>query len=146
MMKYLIDEQDFPLIQGKTWCISALGYVVARCKETKKVIYMHRLIMGNPQGKCIDHINGDKHDNRRCNLRICSKGENIRNGRKRIGDFTSKYKGVFFDKRRNSWRSEITVNYKNKYLGRFFSEEDAAKAYNTAAINFFGEFAKLNVI
>jgi hypothetical protein len=145
-MNYLIDEQDLPLIQGKVWCVSTLGYIVARCKETESTVYMHRLIMGNPEGKCIDHINGNKADNRRCNLRLCDKAQNLRNMPKRIGKYTSLYKGVHFDKNRSKWKAEITFEYKNIHLGRFNSQIEAAKAYNSAALRLFGEFAKLNEI
>jgi len=144
MMKYLIDEQDLPIIEGKKWCISSLGYVVAKCNESNKVVYMHRLIMGKPESKCVDHINGDKTDNRRCNLRLCNKGQNLRNTPKRVGEYTSEYKGVHFDKSRKKWKAEITVDYKNKYLGRFDTPIEAAIAYNHAALIYFGEFAQLN--
>ncbi len=101
--------------------------------------------MGFPDGKQVDHINGNPLDNRRENLRICENAENNRNkGLTKAS--TSGYKGVSLYKRSGTWRAYIVTNYKQKHLGTFDNPIDAAKAYNVAAIKFHGEFARLNDI
>ncbi len=107
--------------------------------------YIHRLIMGIKDGKIlVDHINGNSLDNRKSNLRLCSRQENTRNNK---GHGKNKYKGVDRDKRRKSlYFACITVRGLKLYLGSFDNEKDAALAYNKAATKYFGEFAKLNVI
>lgn len=117
-------------------------------------VYLHNLVwertMGAevPAGFLIDHMNGDKLDNRRENLRLATRTENEANKRKRRGKTTSKYKGVtkINDGRQKCWRVSITVNRKQKKVGTFYSEREAALAYNKAALEEWGEFAFLNEV
>jgi hypothetical protein len=104
---------------------------------------MHKLIMACPAGKVVDHINGDKLDNRKTNLRICTLNQNSKN-RVPNRSSRSKYKGVDYDTRTNVWRARIRHNYKHIFLGYYINEVDAAAAYNTAAKEYHGEYAKLN--
>ncbi len=90
----------------------------------------------------IDHINGDRGDNRFCNLREATASENRRNMRKRVNN-TSGYKGVSLDAERGLWRARITVDGKDKLLGRFRSPERARIAYIFAAWDHFGDFARV---
>jgi hypothetical protein len=92
----------------------------------------------------VDHINGDKTDNRRENLRLCTNAQNLRNGKSRGG--ASKYKGVSFHKQNKNWVASIMVDGMAKHIGSFAREEDAARAYNDAAMMLHGDFARLNVI
>lgn len=95
----------------------------------------------------IDHINRIRCDNRIENLRdSITHSNNLGNQsiQKRVK--TSKHKGVCWDSNRNKWMSSIKVYGKTKYLGRFFNENDAAKAYNKAALEIFGDFANLNEV
>ena len=108
MKEVLLDIENNEILTKRSWCISSLGYVVGRNKETNKVEYLHRIIMGNPKGLCVDHINGNKLDNRKCNLRVCSKGDNLRNTFKRNGEYSSAYKGVHFDKQRKKWKAGLS--------------------------------------
>jgi len=101
---------------------------------------MHRLIMGNPQGMEVDHINGNGLDNRRCNLRVVTTSQNQANQHARRG--RSSFKGVF--KQRSRWRARIHVQQKGINLGSFLTEEEAARAYDAAALHYFGEHACLN--
>ncbi len=100
--------------------------------------------MGKPKkGFDIDHINGDGLDNRKSNLRICKHGENQYNS-KMPKNNTSGYKGVYWDKRRNKWISQININGKHVYIGQFINAIDAANAYDKAAMQYHKEFAKPN--
>jgi hypothetical protein len=92
----------------------------------------------------IDHINGDKLDNRRSNLRICTQAENVRNQKKTRYPRLSHYKGVSKD--HGCWRARITKDRVWYCLGYFRTEEAAAQAYNQAAQELFGEYARLNII
>ncbi len=91
----------------------------------------------------VDHINQVKDDNRWCNIRECNSSQNKGNELLRA-DNTSGYKGVVWDKDRNKWRAQISINNKQTNLGRFDCKYEAARAYNEAAIEHFGEFACLN--
>lgn len=94
----------------------------------------------------IDHKNGNTLDNRRENLRICTYSENNRNRKQISSNNKSGYKGVSWDKQKNKWRTCLNINKKQKHIGFFNDIIEAAKAYNEAAIKYFGEFAKLNKI
>ncbi len=96
------------------------------------------------RGYCVDHINGDGLDNRKDNLRIVTIAENNYNKRKSKNVRSSQYKGVSIDKRTNRWRAIIYYKYRKINLGMFGDEIDAARAYDEAANELFGEFAKLN--
>jgi len=110
---------------------------------TRKLVYLHRFLIGAIPGEHCDHINGDGLDNRMTNLRICTNAENHRNQRIRIG-CSSKHKGVCWHKQRGKWQAEIKINGMGRHLGLFSDETDAARAYDVAAAELFGEFARLN--
>ncbi len=102
-----------------------------------------------PRGFLVDHINGDKLDNRKSNLRLATRSDNEANKQKRrthAGKATSsRYKGVSKMKNRNKcWKATITREKRQMSLGVYYTEEEAAKAYNKAALEHFGEFAVLN--
>jgi hypothetical protein len=104
---------------------------------------MHRVIVQAKRGMDVDHINHDGLDNRRANLRVCSHAENIRNKRKSRGT-SSIYKGVSWHKSRGKWEAYIIVSGRKTHLGLYADEAEAARAYNEAAREMFGEFAFLN--
>lgn len=113
---------------------------------------MSRVIMNAPDGMEVDHINHDSTDNRRCNLRVCTRSQNRRNGRKQRTS-KSRFKGVFYHPAKkynpNSseakpWRAYTRVMGKRKWLGYFATEFEAAMAYNRFAAKEFGEFACFN--
>lgn len=107
-------------------------------------ILMHRFILNVPEGKQVDHINGDGLDNRRCNLRICVPSQNMMNQTNFRGG-TSKFKGVSWYKAGEKWRAYINKDGRQISLGYFEDEKQAARAYDEAAAELFGEFAYLNV-
>lgn len=104
-------------------------------------VRMHRFILEAPPGVFVDHINGDTLDNRRANLRLCSASENARNQKPRRG--TSRFRGVSFNSRARRWAAVICAG-RNHFLGLFTEEEEAARAYDAAAKNLHGAFARLN--
>ena len=104
---------------------------------------MHRLIIDCPVNMQTDHINGNGLDNRKSNLRVCYNYQNARNQKLRPNS-NSGFKGVSLIKDRNKWVAQIKVNGKVKYLGAYTLKEEAARAYNKAAKELFGEFAWLN--
>lgn len=99
--------------------------------------------MGTPKGMDTDHIDGNKLNNQKTNLRIATRTENARNQRPVRGG-SSQYKGVGWHKAANKWRADIRINGELKYLGLFTDEIQAAKSYNEAATKYFGEFAQIN--
>jgi len=146
----IVDVEDFEDLNKYKWHY-ADGYARRnkRLDDNKRIIvFMHRELMGTINGFETDHINGDRADNRRSNLRVVTKSENQRNTKPRKG--TSSFKGVSFykSKRHNTgyWIARISVNGKVKRLGYFKNEIEAAKAYNLAAKKYYKEYAKINEV
>jgi hypothetical protein len=107
---------------------------------------MHVEIMGSDSAPEIDHWDGDGLNNQRGNLRRCTESQNQRNRRIRNGEKkTSKYKGVCWSAKYETWSAHIRHDNKQKKLGNFFTEESAAGAYNRAALALYGEFANINL-
>jgi len=109
----------------------------------RKTIMMHRFILNAPRHLVVDHINHNGLDNRKSNLRLCTRAENSRN-RRSFNNKSSRYKGVSWDKQRKLFLAAIRCNGKYYNLGRFKSETAAAKAYDKKTRELFGEFAYLN--
>ena len=140
--QFFVDAKDYHKISKDEWWENRSGYV-ATWDESK---LLHRLIMKPAKNQFIDHINGNKLDNRRCNLRICTHAENMRN-RTKHKLMSSQYKGVYYtEDRKNKWRAQIVKDKKKYHLGSYQTEIEAAKAYNRAAKELHKEFAKLNKI
>jgi len=144
-----VDVEDFEELNKHKWCaIPKRDTFYAKRQGCKKgrltTIAMHRQIMSAPDGVFIDHDNHNGLDNRKANLRIATPQQNACNSRKVLRPCSSKYKGVRWDNDYNQWRAYITQNGKRIYLGRYDSEEDAARAYDEAAKLYHGEFAGLN--
>jgi hypothetical protein len=145
----LVDEEDYKKLSKFTWNKSQYGYAYRlgdRSKGEKWKILMHREIMGADDGSVIDHMSGDKLDNRMCNLRFVTRGQNVINSRGR--NAASGYKGVTLNKssKSPSWKAILKINHQTIQLGCYKTKEEAAKAYNEAAVIYHREFAKLNEI
>ena len=144
----VVDDADAALISGRTLTISDRYVYSRRMSNGKRVwTYLARLIAQPAQGEVVDHINGDRLDNRRANLRIVTQAENTKNRRKqktRAGRPTCGYKGVNRATDRAGWAARIAVDGKRISLGYHLDLVDAAKAYDDAARRFFGEHAALN--
>jgi hypothetical protein len=108
-------------------------------------VYAARMIMRAHRRQFVDHIDRDPLNNERSNLRFCTKQQNQRNQGMRKCN-SSGYKGVARVKHSPRWRAFLKVSYKQIHLGMFDTKEEAALAYNRAALKYYGEFACLNVI
>jgi hypothetical protein len=144
----LIDDADYELVsryRWHAWEVQRPGgrvdgpYAAAATRQggRKTSVLMHKLITGHP---ITDHANGDGLDNRRANLRLATTVQNGYNRRSQTGH-SSQYKGVTWHKQRRKWQACIKVDGKNRYLGIFSSEEEAAAAYVAVALEAQGAYA-----
>lgn len=144
----IVDYDDFEFLSQFKWHALKLdGGYRAATRRNKKTLYLHRFLMGEPNGIMVDHIDGDPLNNQRNNLRLCSQAENQRNCKKHK-DNKSGFKGVHYanDRSLKKWVSQISFNKKVIVLGRFNNPEDAARAYDIGAKKYHKEFAYLNNI
>lgn len=146
----LVDDDMYDYLSKWKWCYHK-GYaarnelfITASGEKARKLVRMHRVIMNAPDGMDVDHRWGDTLDNRKENLRICTRQQNSCN--KAQVNNTSGFKGVSWHKARNKWRAQIKLNQRQIHLGYFNNKTEAAKAYNAAALQYQGEFALLNQI
>jgi hypothetical protein len=143
----IVADADFEMLSQWKWFCNSGGYAARTLtrRPHKWQIRMHRVILGitDPSIDC-DHRNGDKLDNRRENLRACTRAENMRNKAKMAIACASPFKGVCWHKATNRWIASIKRNGESFHLGLFRVEEEAARAYDAAAKELFGEFARLN--
>ena len=142
----IVDPEVYEWCKQFKWYRSPKGYVYRHIwldGGRRTTVRLHREITDCPKGLLVDHINGNPLDNQRSNLRLCTPVQNSINRYVRQGQ-TSKYKGVNWDKLHKKWKTTIGVSGKGKFLGYFSLEDDAAKAYDAAAIAYYGEFANIN--
>ncbi len=149
----IVDSCDYDLLMKFKWrkykgnsTMCYVGRSVRASRQNEYICDIHRMILEckKHDGILVDHKNHNTLDNRRCNLRKCTQSQNQANQiiRKR----SSKYRGASWDKKNNKWVSCIKYKRKIYSLGRFDTEEEAAIAYNKKAIEFFGEFANVNIL
>lgn len=143
----LVDDEDYTGLSQYRWYarLSHPTYYAERNvygedgKHTQ--VSMHRVIMSAGKGTEVDHVNGNGFDNRRANLRLASRVQNMRNQTRKRPGTTSRFKGVSRETNRAKWRACIQLSGKQIHLGCFRTEEEAAAAYSRAAVKYFGEFA-----
>jgi hypothetical protein len=141
----IISLEDFDQLNRNRWSVKITGrnsYVFRM--ENGKAVYMHNQIAKPPPGKIVDHNDHNSLNNSRINLRLATLSQNNANRRNTLAGTSSKYKGVNFRKDCAMWIARVGYNGKRIYLGQFDNEIDAAKAYDTAAKLYHGEFAALN--
>jgi len=135
----IVDDDDYDKYSGYNWFLSGRGYACCR-----RLGNLHRVVMGVTDPKIhVDHRLHDRLDNRKCNLRICTKQENNQN-RRPLKGAASKYKGVIASSNKKRWSANIKHNFTNYYLGLYDTQEEAAIAYDAKARELHGEFACLN--
>ncbi|MFA6972878.1 MAG: HNH endonuclease [Gallionella sp.] len=143
----IVDDEKFEELSQYKWHLSSSGYAIRYdcMKEGKSTsIFMHRQLLKTLPGRYVDHKNMNKLDNRMDNLRECSMRENKGNI-KPYKNNKSGHKGVCWSYSTRKWMAQIkNKNGKNILLGFFVDKLDASKAYNKAAIKYFGSFARLN--
>lgn len=134
----LVDTSDFPVLSGKKWYYDGRGY--AFCFEQRKNIKMHRVVLGLTDNNLqVDHINGNKLDNRRSNLRVSSISNNQWN-RGKSKNNKSGYKGVSWDKTKGKWQASVSADKRQYHLGLFENPDEAYAAYCKKAKELHGEF------
>lgn len=138
-----VDSEDYGMLRLHKWHATNNGYAATR--SGGRILLMHRVILNAPAHLQVDHINGCKTDNRRENLRLATSRQNRMNQRPRC-DNKSGFKGVLWIPRIKRWRAQIRAKNANLSLGHFKTPEEAARAYNDAAREYFGEFAYLNEV
>lgn len=136
-----LDADVAQALEGVAIRIDSLGYPVARIDGVRT--RLHRHVAGHPAGMDVDHINRDKLDCRRQNLRLATRQQNSCNAGRRTHN-TSGYRGVYLCKFTRRWRAEIRANGAAHKLGRFSDPAEAAAAYDAAAIRLHGDFAVTN--
>ena len=149
----IVDEKDFKYLSRFQWCYSTSKTRRATKRQEAahttingKTVKMHQLLMYVPSNKIVDHINGDQLDNRRSNLRLATRSQNLQNSAKyqRRKTCSSKYKGVSWNKKAQKWEAGLHYKGKRVFLGLFDNEFKAAQAYDLKASELFKAFAKLN--
>lgn len=145
----LVDEQDADEVLPYRWTVLCQPpyrrfYAATNVQQGKSLLRMHRLILGIDDPRVeVDHIDGNGLNNVRSNLRIATRLQNARNLSRR-SDNTSGFKGVSWRAKKGDWRAYIVCNGRQSHLGCFDNAEDAARAYDRAALERFGPFARLN--
>lgn len=125
----LFDDSDLPIVMAYAWFLNPQGYACTKIKRkdgSRRTIGMHRVILGDPDSSDVDHINRIKTDNRRENLRACTRSENMRNKRPYLGK-PANLRGVTYNKSRGKWQVAIRVNGNLTWFGYHDTAEDASK-------------------
>ena len=136
----LVDDDDYEHLSAQKWYFCKTGYAY-----NSKGNLMHRTILGLKSGEYCDHINGNKLDNRKNNLRKATATQSSEN-RPRHRDNKSGRKGVSWDNARGKWRCQIGYNRKSIYLGLCSSIEEASEIYRNKAKELYGDFAYNEII
>ncbi len=147
----MVDPDDYERLNKYKWqarrkersfYATRSGWCERRGK--RKIITMHRQVLPVPEGMFVDHINHNGLDNRKANLRPATQTQNTYNRRRHRNKTSSKYKGIYWEKRSKKWLVIMQHDFKRIKLGRFDDEEEAARAYDSAARIYQCEYAELN--
>ncbi len=156
-LEVLVDVDDYEWLSQFHWILSGgkagaggqyPSAYIRRDKGSYTFKYMHRMVIGALKGQFVDHINGNTLDNRKENLRLCTRSQNGANRGKTQKNKT-RYKGVSYQPHKSKpspWVSKIMHNKKAIHLGSYSSQTEAAIAYNVKAKELFGEFAHANIL
>ncbi len=139
----IIDSDDADRVAERCWVLSKRGYPVAtvRQKPIRQAVYLHHFLLGHPlSGMVVDHINGNRLDNRKSNLRVCRRGENMRNIKRKKNN-TSGQAGVRRYGRHGRWLARIMIDRREIHLGCFDSYDAAVSARLAGELKYFGAFA-----
>lgn len=139
----LLDNEDYRRLKSYTWGLVG-GYAarwVILSDKSKKCVLMHREIVQPPEGMQVDHINRDRFDNRRANLRVCTHAENMRN-RSLHKNNKSGVPGVCWHKSKGKWQVQVRMDGKLHFFGFFDDKEEAIQVRNNAVRRLHGEFAR----
>jgi hypothetical protein len=132
-----MDKADIVKLQGYAVAVNCIGYAVVR--REGRTLQLHRLLLDAPPNVWVDHVNGDKLDNRRLNIRFCSPGQNAMNKGMNTNN-TSGHKGI--DWRNGKWRASIRLNTRRIHLGYFIKLADAIAVRTKVEVELFGTFAR----
>ncbi len=145
----LVDNDDFEKFNQYSWYLSTTGYAIRgkwnKIKKQNDIIHLHKKILITPKNMEVDHINGNRIDNRKNNLRICTHKQNIAN-QKLQKRSKSGYKGVSYYKNYDKWEAYVCTDNKKYRIGYFSIKKEAALAYNKKAKELFGKYACLNIV
>lgn len=143
----IVDDEDYEWLKQWHWSINAYGYAYhldySNGKHNSKFFLMHRLILNAPKGKQVDHIDGNRLNNTRGNIRIATRKQNLLNRGKTIKN-KSGFKGVYWDSRQKRWNANLNYNGKSIYLGCSKHVLEAAYIVNKAISKHHKKFAHLN--
>ena len=140
--KVLIDDEDYQKINNHKWYVWG-DYNTIYSNFDGKTHILSRFLLNAPKDKMVDHINRNRLDNRKSNLRFCNRSQNNANS---FSKNKNGYRGVYKYSHFPAYYAEIRVKKKKVYLGYFRDIKEAASAYNTAAKEYYGEFAMLNAV
>lgn len=141
--EFTIDKEDYERVSKVSW-YNHCGYM--RARMGKKLVSLHRYLLdlSTEEKRQVDHIDRNKLNNCKSNLRLATASQNGANRRRQVNSINN-YKGVSWKKDKKKWTASITQNGKQKHIGYYTTEEGAAIAYNEKAIELFGDFACINV-
>ena len=141
----LVDDEDYEEIKKYKWWLVSAGYAGRKIgnRKNRKPLYLHRYILKAPKGTVVDHLNGNKLDNQKSNIRICTQSHNLQN-KKITKNSTSKYRGVSWSEYHKKWHSRICFKQKKTHVGYFDNEKIAAAEYDRVALKIYGENAYFN--
>jgi len=145
----IVDPEDFERLHQFEWHCTSYGYACRKVpkkfrKSNERHAYMHKELCPVPEGMVVDHVNRNKLDNRKANLRPATKQQNAWNGTFRRRTGKPRYGGIKWDKALKKWRVRLDINGRAESFGCYADEVEAAQAYDHLARKYRGEFAVLN--